>query len=141
MIEALYNRRIRELAEAAHAAGRLVQPSASAQRDSPMCGDRVRIDVVVEDGRLVALAHEVKGCLLCRAAASVIGLHAIGLSAGESRALATAVAAMLGGADAPVQWADLAVFEPVRPHRSRHGCVLIPFEALAEALAGARAGR
>jgi len=135
MIEALYNQRIRALAEAAHGAGKLDVASASVVRDSPMCGDRVRMDVLVADGRIAALAHEVRGCVLCRAAASVIGLHAVGLSAAESDALRGQVAAMLAGGAPPDGWAELAVFEPVRPHRSRHGCVLIPFEALARAAA------
>ena len=135
MIEALYNQRIKELAEAAHGAGKLDAPSGSALRDSPICGDRVRMEVVVADGRIAALAHEVRGCLLCRAAASVIGLHGNGLSAVESNALRDGVAAMLAGGDTPDGWAELAVFEPVRHHRSRHGCVLIPFEALAIAAA------
>jgi NifU-like protein involved in Fe-S cluster formation len=137
MIEALYNQRIRELADTAHGAGRLAAPSASALRDSPMCGDRVRIDVAVANGRIAAVAHEVKGCLLCRAAASLIGLYAIGLSAGQTDALRARVAAMLAGADVPDDLADLAMFQPVRAHRSRHGCVLIPFEALAQAAGAA----
>jgi len=137
MIEALYNRRIRELADAVHGAGRLAAPSGSALRDSPMCGDRVRIDVAIADGRIAAVAHEVKGCLLCRAAASLIGLYAIGLSAGQADALRARVAAMLAGADVPDDLADLAMFQPVRAHRSRHGCVLIPFEALAQAAGAA----
>ena len=107
MIEALYNQRIKELAEAAHGAGKLDAPSGSALRDSPICGDRVRMEVVVADG----------------------------LSAVESNALRDGVAAMLAGGDTPDGWAELAVFEPVRHHRSRHGCVLIPFEALAIAAA------
>lgn len=135
MIEALYNQRIKELAAAACGAGRLAAPSGAAMRDSPVCGDRVRMEVRVADGRIVALAHEVKGCLLCRAAASVIGLHGVGLSAADSDALRAAVAAMLAGGERPDGWAELAVFEPVRQHRSRHGCVLIPFEALAKAVA------
>jgi len=135
VIEALYNQRIKELAAAACGAGRLDAPSGAAMRDSPVCGDRVRMEVRVADGRIVALAHEVKGCLLCRAAASVIGLHGVGLSAADSEALRAAVAAMLAGGERPDGWAELAVFEPVRQHRSRHGCVLIPFEALAKAVA------
>lgn len=138
MIEALYNRRIKELAEAAHGAGRLAAPGGTALRDSPMCGDRVRMDVVVGEGRIAALAHEVKGCLLCRAAASAIGLHAIGMPAAEAGPLREAVAAMLDGGDAPDGWPELACFEPVRAHRSRHGCVLLPFEALASAACAAK---
>jgi len=137
-MEALYNRRIKELADAAHGAGTLAEPTGTALRDSPLCGDRVRMAVVVRDGRIDALAHEVKGCLLCRAAASVLGLQAKGLSVGEAEALHGRIAAMLAGGDSPqggpAAGADLDCFEPVRDHRSRHGCVLLPFEALAEAL-------
>lgn len=133
MIETLYNQRIKELAAEACGAGRLEAPCASAMRDSPVCGDRVRMDVRVASGRITALGHDVKGCLLCRAAASAIGRHGVGLSAEEAEALRDRVAAMLAGGEAPEGWADLAVFEPVRAHRSRHGCVLIPFEALAKA--------
>lgn len=138
MIEALYNRRIKELADAAHGAGALAQPTGTALRDSPLCGDRVRMQVVVRDGRIDALAHEVKGCLLCRAAASVVGLHAKGLPIGDAEKLRGRVAALLGGGDSPpggpAAGSDLDCFEPVRHHRSRHGCVLLPFEALAEAV-------
>jgi len=133
VIEGLYNQRIKELAADACGAGRLQAPCASAMRDSPVCGDRVRIDVRVADGHIAAIAHDVKGCLLCRAAASVIGRHAHGMSAGDAETLREQVAAMLAGDDPPEGWGDLTVFEPVRAHRSRHGCVLIPFEALAKA--------
>lgn len=131
MIATLYNDRIKALATAATGAGHLFEATGSAMRDSPMCGDRVRVDVVVTDGRITELAHDVKGCLLCRAAASVVGLHGVGLSVAEVEALEEAVAAILAGAEAPAGWAELAVFEPVRLHRSRHGCVLLPFEVLA----------
>lgn len=136
MIATLYNERIKALASAAAGAGRLFEATGSAMRDSPMCGDRVRIEVAVTDGKITALAHDVKGCLLCRAAASVIGLHGVGLSSTEADHLRDAVAAMLGGAKPPSGWEELAVFEPVRSHRSRHGCVLLPFEALAIAVRG-----
>jgi NifU-like protein involved in Fe-S cluster formation len=31
-------------------------------------------------------------------------------------------------------WPELAAFTPVHAHKSRHDCVLLPFEALAQAL-------
>lgn len=133
MIEALYNQCIKALAEAAHGAGTLDAPTGTSLRDSPLCGDRVRMAVRLHGGHVAALRHEVKGCLLCRAAASAIGLRAAGLSAAEAAGLRDQVAAMLGGAAAPAGWPELESFEPVRQHRSRHGCVLLPFEALAEA--------
>lgn len=135
MIEALYNKRIRALAEAAHGAGRLAAPTGSALRDSPLCGDRVRIDVELVDGRIAAIAHEVKGCLLCRASASLIGLHAVGRTPAEVDVLRTRMAAMLAAGDASDEADEIGLFAPVHPYRSRHGCVMIPFEALTIALA------
>ena len=139
MIEALYNKGIRELADAAHGAGRLTAPTGSALRDSPMCGDRVRIDVELVDGRIAAIAHEVKGCLLCRASASLLGLHALGRTPGEVERLRARMAAMLAAGEVsgmPEGADEIALFAPVHGYRSRHGCVMIPFEALTIALAG-----
>jgi NifU-like protein involved in Fe-S cluster formation len=50
------------------------------------------------------------------------------------------------GGTVPDGWPDLAAFEPVRDAKSRHECVLLPFEALEQAVkeavkeAGAKAG-
>jgi nitrogen fixation NifU-like protein len=134
MSDDLYQQALLDLARAAHGAGALPSPDGSALRDSPLCGDRVRMQVALEGGRIKALAHDVKGCLLCRAAASLVGLHGAGLDAAEAKALREQVAAALAGDAPPPGWPELSLFEPVRPHRNRHGCVLLPFEALAAAL-------
>lgn len=134
MSDDLYQQAMLDLARAAHGAGTLPAPDGMALRDSPLCGDRVRMQVALEEGRIKALAHEVKGCLLCRAAASLVGLHGAGLDAVQAQVLRDQVAAALDGAEPPPGWPELALFEPVRPHRNRHGCVLLPFEALCAAL-------
>jgi nitrogen fixation NifU-like protein len=115
------------------------RPTARRSGDSPLCGDRVRMEVTLEGGRIDALAHEVKGCLLCRAAAAAIGSRAAGLDAAQLAALRGEVAALLAGQvpTAP-SWPELKCFEPVRPHRNRHGCVLLPFDTLAAALDSAQ---
>jgi NifU-like protein involved in Fe-S cluster formation len=48
-----------------------------------------------------------------------------------------AVAAMLraGGGVPPAPWEELEAFLPVRAVPSRHACVLLPFDALGDALA------
>jgi nitrogen fixation NifU-like protein len=130
----LYQQALLDLAKAAHGAGTLPSPDGEALRDSPLCGDRVRMQVALEAGRIKTLAHDVKGCLLCRAAASLVGLHGLGLDTAEAEALRGQVAATLAGSEPPPGWPELALFTPVRPHRNRHGCVLLPFEALCAAL-------
>ncbi len=134
MSDDLYQQALLDLARAAHGAGTLPSPDGEALRDSPLCGDRVRMQVALEGGRIRAIAHDVKGCLLCRAAASLVGLHGAGLDAAGAGALRDGVAATLAGSEPPPGWPELKLFEPVRPHRNRHGCVLLPFETLAAAL-------
>lgn len=137
MNASLYDQAIKALAQAAHGHGRLADASAGARRDNPLCGDRIAIELRIDGGRIAALAHEVRGCLLCRAAASIIGLHACGAAPAEVRANARALAALLAGeAGAAPSWPELAAFAPVAAHRSRHGCVMLPFEALEDALGG-----
>jgi NifU-like protein involved in Fe-S cluster formation len=86
----------------------------------------------------VAFGHQVRGCLLCEAAASVIGMHVIGATRAELASASDIANAMLKGSDAATpQWPEMEAFAPVRAHRSRHSCVLLPFEALTKALAAA----
>jgi nitrogen fixation NifU-like protein len=134
MSDDLYQQALLDLAKAAYGAGILPSSDGEALRDSPLCGDRVRMQVALEAGRIKTLAHDVKGCLLCRAAASLVGLHGTGLNAAEAEALRGQVAATLAGSEPPPGWPELVLFAPVRPHRNRHGCVLLPFETLAAAL-------
>lgn len=131
----LYQQAIKSLAEAAHGAGRLEAADATVRLDNPLCGDRVTLHLKMADGRISALAHETKGCLLCRAAASAIGLRAPGLGPAEvAAAAAAAVAQVTEPAAPPPPWPELEVFRPVQAHPSRRGCVSLPFQALDQAL-------
>jgi nitrogen fixation protein NifU and related proteins len=135
--EALYHEALVRLARAATGAGRLEAPEGSATLDNPLCGDRVTFEVRLSEGRVAMLAYRVRGCLLCQAAASLLGRAAAGATPGEVAVARAGAAAMLeSGAPPPGDpWADLELFVPVRGVASRHGCVLLPFDALGEALA------
>ncbi len=132
----LYHARILELARDASTEGRLDAPSASATVNNPLCGDRVTIDVVVENAVVSTVGHQVRGCALCRASAALIGAHAPGEDAARLKEIAGAITVMLkntGPAPDGV-WRALEAFTPVIGHKSRHECVLLPFQALVEAL-------
>ena len=138
MTDQLYQDAIVGLARAANGKGRLDAPDGSATVDNPLCGDRVTVDVRMDGGRVAALGHLVRGCLLCEAAASAIGAHAKGATRTELAAAFEAAKAMLKGSDKDASgWPEMDAFAPVRAHRSRHSCVLLPFEALTKALAAA----
>ena len=136
MTDDLYHARIVALARAATGGGELAPPAGTATVDNPLCGDRVRVDVVVSDGRVEALAHRVRGCLLCEASAAVLGAAAPGETVEAVRAVASDLERMLTeNAAAPAgRWADLGAYAPVTRHPSRHGCERLPFQAVLEAL-------
>ncbi|MSP87199.1 MAG: iron-sulfur cluster assembly scaffold protein [Alphaproteobacteria bacterium] len=136
MSDDLYQQAITTLAKAATGAGKLEHPDACETVDNPLCGDRVTMDVELTDNRIARLAHDVRGCLLCRAAASAIGSRAPGRTAGEIVQVRAGLQAMLKlcTVDPIDGWPELTAFQPVAAHKSRHDCVLLPFEALIRAL-------
>jgi nitrogen fixation protein NifU and related proteins len=143
MTDELYHQAILELAKKARQASRLEAPQTSVTVDNPLCGDRVTLDLTLADGRVREVGHRVRGCLLCQAAAVAIGERAPGETPAALRAVARDLGAALAGGPgaAPMPWPELAAFAPVHAHKSRHECVLLPFEALAQALDQAEANR
>jgi NifU-like protein involved in Fe-S cluster formation len=134
----IYHEAIKALATAAVGHGALASPDGRVFVDNPLCGDGVEMQVKLSDGRVAELAHQVKGCLLCRAAASVIGKNATGANPGEIERVSIGVTEMLEKqAPPPAGWKDLDAFAPVHGHRSRYRCVQLPFEALLAALRAA----
>lgn len=133
----LYNDAIIATARANHRAGRLAAPDRSATCDNPLCGDRVTIDLALAGGAVADLAQKTRGCLLTQAAASVLASRAEGLNRDAVREARYAVARVLAGELPDPAWPELAMFAPVGAVRSRHECVLLPFDALAEALGNA----
>jgi nitrogen fixation NifU-like protein len=147
MKDDLYHQAILDLARRATGHGRLEAPTATVRVDNPLCGDRVTLDLDLEDDRVRAVGHEVRGCLLCQAAATAIGTQAPGQTSLTLRDVAERLRNhFVAGPEAAEDampgdlWPELAAFEPVRRHKSRHECVLLPFSALIRALDKAGSG-
>ena len=134
----MYHEAIKALAKAATGHGTLSSPDGRALVDNPLCGDRVEMEVSISEGRVAALAHQVRGCLLCCAAASAIGKRALGADPAEIERASIGISEMLEKqAPPPAGWQELDAFVPVHGHRSRYRCVQLPFEALLAALRAA----
>lgn len=134
MLNEIYNRQILDLAGNILRQGRLAAPDATAKAHSKLCGSAVIVDVVMDNGKVVDFAHEVKACALGQAAASIMARHVIGSTAAEIRLLRDQVRAMLkeNGAPPEGKWAEIAVLEPVRDYKARHASTLLTFEATLE---------
>ena len=140
MAELPYHAAIMSAAHRASGKGRLEAPDASATVDNPLCGDRVTIDIrragPGEGDPVSEIGHVVRGCVLCEAAATVIVEAGTGASAADLRTASGRVRRMIEDGAPPPEgmWRKAEMFVPVRPHPSRHECVLLPFQALLAAL-------
>ena len=52
--------------------GTLEHPDISHEEDNPVCGDRIRIDLKVEDGMIIDARFSGRGCSISQAAASML---------------------------------------------------------------------
>lgn len=82
--------------------GRLAGANAFADGANALCGDRVRIELLIEEGRIVDARFTADGCAVCIASASVATEWARGRAQSEMSILETSIVhAVLGGAPAP----------------------------------------
>jgi nitrogen fixation NifU-like protein len=135
MSSELYHSELVARARQAFGEGRLAGAAASITVDNPLCGDRVTLDLERSGGTVTAIGHAVKGCLLCEAAAATIAEFGRNRSPSELREMALAAKALMKeGTPVPEKFAGLRIFTPVHAAKSRRDCVLLPFEALGQAL-------
>jgi NifU-like protein involved in Fe-S cluster formation len=136
MIDDLYSTNILKLAADMPRAGRLPAPDASSEKIAKLCGSKITVDVLVEDGRVADFAQDVRACALGQAAAAVLGEHVIGADLNEIETARDALRAMLK-ADGPVptgRFSELSVLQVVKDYPARHASTLLAFEAAAEAV-------
>jgi len=141
MIDDLYSARILTLVANMPRAGRLSAPDASSEKHAKLCGSRIIVDVVVEDGKVTDYAQDVSACALGQAAAAILGQNIIGAELSDIELARDSLAAMLKANGLPPagRFAELAVLEPVKDYPARHASTLLAFEATVEAVRKATA--
>ena len=118
------------------AARRLEAPQATVTMVSPLCGSQITVDLALDGDTVSDFGQKVRACTLGAAAASIVGGRVVGHSAHELRELRDRMRDMLKSDGSPPDgdWSALAVLEPARDLISRHGSIMLVFDALAEAL-------
>jgi NifU-like protein involved in Fe-S cluster formation len=139
----LYSQKILDLAGNALQPVRLTAPSGTARKVSRVCGSTIEVDVLLEDGVIVAYGHSVSACALGQTSAAVVAREIVGTPVAEFRALHGQMHAMLEGEGAPPagKWDDLKYLEPVREYRARHMSTLLVFDAVVEAIGKAESAQ
>ncbi len=130
--QSLYSREVLRLATALPHDDRLGHFDGSATRRAPLCGSEMSVDVVLTNDEITAIAIRAKACALGQASAAILRDKAIGCTAVEIKARMEEVRqALIGDAEMPAGWAPLAY---ARDYPARQGAILLPFEALLQAM-------
>jgi nitrogen fixation NifU-like protein len=67
--------------------GVLENATLSYEEDNPVCGDHIRLDVVVDDGRVSDVRFSGHGCAISQASASMLTEEMLGKTVDELKAL------------------------------------------------------
>ena len=117
----VYNSVIRERFRAPRYRGTLPEADAAFEDVNPLCGDRIRIECRIADGRLSDARHRGDSCAICAASADLLLEMVIGRTVEEAAAVEPA--ALLERLEADI-----------RPTRFK--CVTLPLSVLQGALEG-----
>jgi nitrogen fixation protein NifU and related proteins len=136
MSDPLYAKDLLRLAAAATGAGRLETFDVEGSAHNPTCGDRIAVTLRIDgDGRIIEIGHETSACVLAQASASLLGAHLEGSNEDAVRRLRAEVASMLREGDVPAPpFSGYSALNGATHYRNRHTCVLLPIDAVLDAL-------
>lgn len=136
MSDPLYAKDLLRLAAMATGAGRLDMFDAEGTAHNPTCGDRIGVTLRLDDnGRIIEMGHETSACVLAQASASLLGANLEGANEERVQKLRADVSAMLreGATPAP-PFSGYTALSGAATYRNRHTCVLLPIDAVLDAL-------
>ena len=134
-LQALYSQVV-ELSQNIPNCQRLEDADATATMVSPLCGSQISVDLKLHDGTIEAFGQKVRACTLGAAAAAIVGGKVVGRSARELKALRDTMRTMLkeNGPPPDGDWQQLALLVSARDLVSRHGSIMLVFDAISEAI-------
>ncbi len=116
--------------------GSLPSPTVVKEGDNPLCGDEVRLELLVEDGTIRDVRYQGQGCSISQASASMLTEAVRGLTLEEAHDLYQRFHRLMIG-DEEVETADLGDLEAligVRRFPVRVKCATLAWHVLEEAL-------
>lgn len=137
----LYTTEILRLAASLHEPHELAREDGRAELRSPTCGSRISLSVQLDDRRRIErVSMDVRACAFGQASAALVERHGIGRSHDEVAEALVDLSRWLANENDKLPWPGIAVLEPARPRRARHGAILLPFRTLLAAMDAASVG-
>ncbi len=108
----------------------------AATADNPVCGDRILVELTVENEHVREARFTIKGCLIATASASLMTEAVSGHPVAHVERLCGEVEASCDGTSAPdlAALGALSALAAVRDYPARRRCATLPWAALREAL-------
>jgi nitrogen fixation protein NifU and related proteins len=118
--------------------GVLEQPTHSAEGHNPLCGDRVAVQLKIENGRIAAIGFQGAGCAISTASASLMTEALKGKTIGEAKTAFEKFHSLLTEehSQPAAELGKLAVFCGVREYPMRVKCATLVWHTLCAALQG-----
>jgi nitrogen fixation protein NifU and related proteins len=137
-LDALYRETVLEHYRHPRHRAPLPVPDASALVHNPVCGDQVRVEIRLCDGRIADVAAIARGCSIAVASGSVMTELVLERATDAIPELTAGLRDLIEGRGAR-EGLDprLRAFERVSALPSRRSCALLAWDALAQALASA----
>ncbi|HET9031435.1 MAG TPA: iron-sulfur cluster assembly scaffold protein [Dokdonella sp.] len=107
-----------------------VPPADSVTVHSPECGSQLTLDARTEGARVCEIGYRVRACSLGQASTAIFARHALNLDLATLRRLEEQVQAILDGSATHCDWEEMEIFTLIKGVPSRHGSILLPFQAM-----------
>jgi len=123
--------------------GELPEKTVEIQMANPVCGDEIRLQLQIEDNRILEARYAGHGCSISQAAVSMMTSLLKGKELSEAEDLAERFTAMMHGDEEVARdrsMGDLRALQGVSKFPVRIKCALLAFDALQEAIKETRGG-
>lgn len=129
----LYQELVLDHGKAPRNEGPLEGATNDATAKNPLCGDKVTVHFVVNDGVIESARFEARGCMIMKASASLLTETVRGKSVEDAQNLAKLIEALAVG-EAPEDVGPLEPLRGVKEFPARRACVTLAWHALESAL-------
>jgi len=114
----------------------MAQASCSAQGHNPLCGDQLRLFLVLDGDKISDISFVGSGCCISKASASLLTEFAKGKTKSDVETMFSRVHEMVTSGKIPGDVGKLAVFAGVHKYPARVKCAILSWHAVMAALKG-----
>lgn len=103
---------------------------------NPSCGDDMRVEIVVENGRVIDVRQDGKGCSICLSSASVMSELLIGKTVEEAKEIIQSFYSMVKGEELPDEdkLEEAIAYKGVRDFPARIKCATLAWKCVERAI-------